>query len=138
MGKYSRRSSRSKGCITFTHKGNFDKTESLLRKNHKKLLSSILNEYGQLGVEALRSATPKDTGKTSESWSYQITEGMGRIGIVWTNSNVNDGVNIAVILQYGHGTKNGGYVKGIDYINPAMKPIFDKIAEDAWRKVVQN
>lgn len=138
MGKYNRRSSRSKGVITFSHKGNFDNTEALLRKNHKKLLSSILNEYGQIGLEALRSATPKDTGKTSESWSFSLMEGTNRVGIVWTNSNVNDGVNIAVILQYGHGTKNGGYVKGIDYINPAMRPVFDKIAEDAWRKVVQN
>lgn len=96
----------------------------------------ILRKYGRIGVEALSSATPVDTGKTANSWHYRIEEeGRHKVSIIWTNSNTNKGVNIALILQYGHGTRQGGYVKGIDYINPAMKPVFDAISNKAWEEV---
>lgn len=90
------------------------------------------------GVAALRSATPVDTGLTSQSWYYQITQKKGLVEIVFLNSNVQNGIPIAIILQYGHGTRNGGYVQGRDYINPAIQPIFDKIVEDAWREVTRG
>ena len=124
--------------ITFSQKGTFKKTESLFARLLKKDYISNLREYGEKGVNALAQATPKDTGKTSKSWSYEIVEKGDSISIYWSNSNVNKGVNIAVILQYGHGTKNGGYVAGRDYINPAIQPMFDEIAKEAWRKVVQG
>mgnify|MGYP000450034768 FL=1 len=98
-------------------------------------LDELLDRYGQEGVEALAKATPKDTGKTAASWSYTVTKGKETITITWRNSNIVDGVPIAVILQYGHGTRNGGYVEGVDYINPAMRPIFERIAARAWGEV---
>ena len=94
-----------------------------------------MDQYGKEGVEALARATPKDTGKTAASWSYAVHKSDGRITITWSNSNIVDGVPIAVILQYGHGTRNGGYVEGVDYINPAMRPIFERIAQRAWGEV---
>lgn len=106
-----------------------------MKRANRLNLDVILNQYGQEGVEALRAATPKDTGTTANSWSYAVHKGTGSITITWSNSNIVDGVPIAVILQYGHGTRNGGYVQGTDYINPAMKPIFDKIAQRAWEEV---
>lgn len=121
--------------IFFENKGSLPKTwrflNFLLNWDFKKNLS----KYGQLGVDALSSATPKDTGKTANSWSYEITKEEGKYTIYWKNTNIHDGVPIAIILQYGHGTRNGGYVKGRDYINPALRPIFDQIAEDAWNEV---
>ena len=126
---------RSSGAITFTHNGDLKKTESFLKKMLKLDLRSKLERYGQKGVSALASATPKDSGKTAESWSYEITQDEKGISISWSNSNVNKGVNIAVILRYGHGTKNGGYVKGRDYITPAIRPIFDAILKDVWKEV---
>ena len=98
-------------------------------------LDELLDRYGQEGVEALAKATPKDTGKTAASWGYTVTKGKESIAITWRNSNIVDGVPIAVILQYGHGTRNGGYVEGVDYINPAMRPIFERIAARAWGEV---
>lgn len=124
--------------ITFSQKGNFKKTEKLFAKLMGKGYLADLQRYGEIGVSALKSATPKDTGKTADSWSYHIEETPGSTSIYWTNSNVNNGVNIAVILQYGHGTKNGGYVAGRDYINPAMQPVFDLIAEEAWERIKNN
>lgn len=100
-------------------------------------LDKILRRYAEQGVSALRSATPTDSGLTANSWSYTIESGKNTSTIHWTNSNINKGVNIAVILQYGHGTRNGGYVAGRDYINPAMRPVFDKMAESAWMEVVK-
>lgn len=126
---------RSSGVITFTHKGNFNNTESFLNRIKKRQYMDKLKMYAEKGVNALASATPKDTGKTAASWSYEITQGAGEITISWSNSNVNKGVNIAVILQYGHGTRNGGYVRGIDYINPAIKPIFEEMVADIWKEV---
>lgn len=97
---------------------------------------AILHKYGKRGVEYLKEATPKDTGKTAESWTYSIEEDNGSYKIVWSNTNVADGwANIAVLLQYGHATRNGGYVKGVDYINPAIEKVFNNLAEDAWKEV---
>ena len=96
---------------------------------------SILDKYGQKGVDALASATPRESGETANSWSYEITGGDGNYAIQWNNSHVNKGVNIAIILQYGHGTGTGGYVVGRDYINPAVQPIFDEMAETIWKEV---
>lgn len=121
--------------VMFRQKGDFRRTSDFLKRANRLNLDAILNQYGQEGVEALRAATPKDTGTTANSWSYVVHKGAGSITITWSNSNIVDGVPIAVILQYGHGTRNGGYVQGTDYINPAMKPIFDKIAQRAWEEV---
>ena len=122
--------------IKIRHKGNFDHLDRFLKAMTKRVWMKKLAQYGEQGVEALRNATPKTTGKTAESWSYEIREESGNVVISWKNSNVNKHVNIAVILQYGHGTRNGGYVKGIDYINPALKPVFDEIANSAWKEVI--
>ena len=124
--------------ITFRHTGNFSKTDRFLAKLLDKDYLNMLDKYGQQGVEALAAATPKKTGLTAASWSYEITHGDGSTAINWFNTNENDGVNIAVILQYGHGTRNGGYVAGRDYINPAMRPVFDKIADEAWNEVIRS
>lgn len=121
--------------VMFRQKGDFRRTSDFLKRANRLNLDAILNQYGQEGVEALRAATPKDTGTTANSWSYAVHKGTDSITITWSNSNIVDGVPIAVILQYGHGTRNGGYVQGTDYINPAMKPIFDKIAQRAWEEV---
>lgn len=121
--------------VMFRQKGKFKRTSDFLKRASSLNLDAILNQCGQEGVEALRAATPRDTGTTANSWSYSIHKGTGSITITWSNSNIVDGVPIAVILQYGHGTRNGGYVQGTDYINPAMKPIFDKIAQRAWEEV---
>lgn len=127
--------------IAIKVKGDYKKTRSFLDKMRRKDFLKNLDKYGQMGVEALAAATPVDTGKTASSWSYYIKEydDSGSIIINWTNSNVVNGwANIAVLLQYGHGTRNGGYVKGRDYINPAMRPVFDKIAQDAWMEVINS
>lgn len=124
--------------IVFRQIGDFKKTEKFFRKISKGDFFQTLNAFGRKGVEALASATPVNSGKTADSWDYEIHRSSGQISIYWTNSNVNDGVNIAIILQYGHGTRNGGYVQGRDYINPAIRPIFDKIADDAWREITKS
>lgn len=115
--------------------GSFDKTEKFLRRMSKFDVLDILNRYGEIGVSALSVATPVDTGLTASSWSYITEYAFGSYSIIWENSHVVDGVPIAIILQYGHGTGTGGYVQGRDYINPAIQPIFDKIAEDVWNEV---
>ena len=99
--------------------------------------SGDLDKYGREGVAALSSATPVDTGLTANSWHYKIEQRSGSVSIVFYNSNIQNGVPIAIILQYGHGTRNGGWVQGRDYINPAIQPVFDKITEDAWREVTK-
>lgn len=123
--------------ITFEQKGSWNKTFNFFKRN-KKITLEDLYKYGEEGVAALRAATPVDSGKTAESWYYRITEGNGSISIEWLNSNLGDGwAPIAILLQYGHATGTGGYVQGRDYINPALKPIFDKIAKNAWREVTK-
>lgn len=121
--------------ITFTSKGDFKKTEKFLKKMSTTDFRALLERYAQQGVDALSAATPVDSGKTASSWQYEIQGSKNSFTIYWTNSNINKGVNIAIILQYGHGTRNGGYVQGRDYINPAMRPVFDKMANDLWREV---
>lgn len=121
--------------ITFESKGSFGKTETFLRKVLSYNFMQRMNKYGEMGVAALSSATPVESGKTARSWGYKVVPKKNSIAIVWTNSNVVSGVPIAIILQYGHGTGTGGFVQGIDYINPAMKPVFDKISQDFWREV---
>ena len=121
--------------IVFRQKGSLSKTERFLKRVGTGKLDAVLNEYGRRGVEALAAATPKRTGKTAASWSYKVERGKDSIVISWSNSNIVDGVPIAVVLQYGHGTRNGGYVEGTDYINPAMRPVFDEIARRAWEEV---
>lgn len=121
--------------ISFRQKGDFSKLEKMLKNSFGKNYRRVLEQYGREGVAALAAATPKDSGKTASSWEYEITEKNGQLSVTWKNTNVNDGVNIAVILQYGHGTRNGGYVQGIDYINPALRPIFEKMADAAWKEV---
>lgn len=121
--------------VIIKQSGNFNNTEKFLKRAKNAEVSRILHEYGKKGVAALASATPIDTGLTANSWDYKIDISKGSYTITWTNSHRVDGVLIAIILQYGHGTRNGGYVQGRDYINPAMRPIFDNIAEDIWREV---
>lgn len=121
--------------ITITEKGSFKRTERYLSRLKQLELERVLNKYGNLGMVALSNATPVESGETARSWSYSIVAKPGYYSIRWHNSHVEDGVPIAVILQYGHGTGTGGYVQGRDYIMPAMRPIFDQIAEEAWREV---
>lgn len=123
--------------IQFKQKGDFSKTESFLKKLRKLDLDSVLDKYGKLGVQALASATPAETGKTAASWDYKIEKGKGVVTITWTNSNVNNGVPIALLIQYGHGTGTGGYVQGRDYIKPAILPIFDQLADALWKEVTE-
>ncbi len=125
--------------IEFGHTGSFKKTKNFLESagDHTKLNRiARINTIAEEGVRALSENTPKRTGKTASSWSYSIEDKNGKTTISWNNSNVVNGVNIAIILQYGHGTKNGGYVVGRDYINPALKPIFDAMANNMWKAVV--
>lgn len=122
--------------IKISHKGNFNNTEKFLKKISTADFMRNLERYGEMGVQALASATPIDSGFTASSWSYEIEKSSSSYTIHWINNNVNNGVNIAIILQYGHGTGTGGYVQGRDYINPALRPIFDEIAESAWKEVV--
>jgi hypothetical protein len=123
------------GIISFKHKGDFSKTEKLLTKSFGKNYMNILERYGKLGVKMLSANTPVDTGLTAASWSYRIEQNKSNISVVWYNSNINKYVNIAIILQYGHATRNGGWVQGRDYINPALQPIFDAMADAAWKEV---
>lgn len=126
--------------IRFHQKGNFKQTEKLLKKSLNRNYMKILHQYGQKGVNELVAATPVDTGRTAASWSYEIiqNERSGTVSVVWKNDNFNKWVNIALIIQYGHATKNGGYVRGVDYINPALKPIFDQLADAAWKEVIRT
>lgn len=121
--------------VYFTHKGNFNKVEKYFNKLLNRDYLNVIDQYAQQGLAALRSATPKDSGRTADCWSYEIRSEIGATSLVFTNSNVNKGVNIAVILQYGHGTRNGGYVQGIDYINPALEPVFQQIADACFKEV---
>ena len=124
--------------VSFKQKGDFKNLTTYLTRVKDTFDISILDKYGKAGVAALASATPVDTGKTASSWSYQITRKNGRISLSFHNSNVQNGVPIAVIIQYGHATRNGGWVEGRDYINPALRPIFEQIANEAWKEVTRK
>ena len=124
--------------VSVTHSGSFKNVERFFKRMLKRDIYKALDFYGQKGVEALSAATPVDTGLTAASWKYEIQEANGSYSLVWTNSNIaNNGMPIVLLLQYGHGTKSGGYVKGIDFINPALKPVFDSIAEVLWKEVTR-
>lgn len=124
--------------IKVTKKGNFNKTRNVIKNIQNKKYLNILDRIGRLGVDALSRATPVDTGKTSDSWGYSIEQRRDSVSVVWTNSNVVNGwANVAILIQYGHATRNGGYVQGRDYINPAMKPLFDQLAKEAWEAIIK-
>ena len=123
--------------IRINHRGSFKNINKFL-KNASSISTRylhILEKYGREGVNALRNATPVDTGKTANSWYYEITSTKAGFGLTWSNSNLEDGIPIAILIQYGHGTKSGYFVKGTDYINPALKPIFDKLSIELWKEV---
>ena len=124
--------------ITFKEKGNFSKLNTYLEKIKESIKIGNLDKYGRNGVAALSSATPKETGKTASSWYYEIKRENGSVSINFNNTNINKGVPIAIILQMGHATRNGGWVEGIDYINPALKPIFEQLANEAWEEVTKK
>lgn len=123
--------------IVIRHRGSFKNTERLFQRLSRFEIRSILDKYGSRGVSALSAATPKNTGETADAWTYEVERSGNRYSIVWKNDNINAGVNIALILQLGHGTGTGGYVQGVDYINPALQPIFDQLADEAWQEVTK-
>lgn len=124
--------------ISFTHSGDFKKTSRFLSGLQHVIQTNKLHHYGELGVEALSRATPRDTGKTAQSWGYEIEEKPGSITIYWRNSHVERGVNIALILDMGHATRNGGFIEGLHYIDPAIQPVFEKMANEVWREVTEG
>jgi hypothetical protein len=122
--------------ISFRSKGSFAKVESFIRKMQKNnRILDILHKYGLEGISALSLATPENSGRTAHSWGYEVKQKGSVYSLIWTNSDIEDGFPVAVMIQYGHGTGTGGYVQGIDFINPALKPIFEKIATEVWRGV---
>ncbi len=121
--------------ISIRQKGDFRKTEKFLKKSFGRDYRRILEKYAQLGVEALSNATPVDTGLTAASWGYEIIQNENYLSIQWNNYNIHRGINIALIIQYGHATRNGRWVEGLDYINPALRPIFENMADAAWKEV---
>lgn len=123
--------------ISFRHKGDFSKFSRYLEKAKNVAHMSVFDKYGQAGVAALASATPVETGLTADSWSYQVQISSTMVTISFINSNFNKGVPIALILQFGHGTGTGGWVEGRDYINPAIQPVFEKLANDLWEEVTR-
>lgn len=124
--------------IKFEQKGDFKKLNSFLEKSKNVFKVGDLDRYGREGVNALSSVTPRDTGETARSWDYKINRTKDRITIEFHNSNIQNGVPIAVIIQYGHATEDGGYVQGRDYINPVIRPLFDKMANDIWKEVSKS
>lgn len=125
-------------AISFKHKGNFDKTTKFLQRAKKREFYSNLDKYGEMGVQALSSATPIKTGQTARSWHYKIETTKNSVSIVWYNTNVNEGANIALLLNYGHGTPSGGYVRGKNFIKPAMKSVFESIEKGVWEEVIKD
>lgn len=123
--------------ITFRHKGDLSKTTRFLERAKEAARLGVLDKYGREGVAALASATPADSGQTANSWFYEIEHSAGSATIRFNNSHINKGVPIAIILQYGHGTGTGGWVQGRDYINPAIRPVFDRIVQEVWKEVTK-
>ena len=124
--------------INVSSKGDFAKTDKLLKRVVGRNYLKMLDRYGQLGVQALATATPKDTGATAASWTYQIQEDAYGVSIVFDNTNIINNQKIAILIQYGHGNRNGGFVRGRDYINPSVRPVFDELAEAAWKEVTKS
>lgn len=123
--------------ITFSQRGDFKKLSSFLERAKEVFNIGILDKYGELGVNALAAMTPKETGTTANSWDYRIVRGKGYCKLQFINTNVQNGVPIAIVLQYGHATKSGGFVEGRDYINPAVRPVFEQLANEAWREATK-
>ena len=121
--------------VVMKQSGSLKNFEGFLYKNRKRRLYQLLNEYGKQGVELLRDATPVDTGKTATGWDYEIEVNSQGISLYWVNNNVNEGVPIAILIQYGHATRNGSYVQGVDDINPALRPLFESMATKLWKEV---
>lgn len=123
--------------IVIKHKGDFKKTRKFMDRVLRRDYLTILKRYGDNGVDILRSVTPVDSGVTADSWSYSIEEGDGTISVVWKNSSENNNVNIAILLIYGHGLQNGGYVQGHNFVTPAMRPLLKELADKMWRGVTK-
>lgn len=123
--------------ITVTCKGDFKKTEKFFGRALKQNYLKDLERFAEQGVRELIQNTPRDTGETAASWNYEIVKTPSGVNIYWTNNNINKGIPIAILLQYGHGTKNGGYVQGIDFINPSLRPVFEQIADSAWKELIE-
>jgi hypothetical protein len=123
--------------ITFTSSGSFDKTEDFLKRMSRVDVVPLLKSAGERGVQILSINTPVDTGKTAQSWTYKVTRTKNSYRLDWSNSNSQNGSNVAILLQYGHGTGTGGYVQGIDYINPAVRPIFEALVAEIWGEVTR-
>lgn len=121
--------------IKFVTRGSFKNTERFLQKLGKLDVSKVLNSQGRAGVQALSGATPAESGLAASSWDYEIRQNGRSVSIIWTNSDTENGFPVAIMLQYGYGTGTGGYVQGRDFINPAMRPIFDHIADTVWKAV---
>lgn len=124
--------------IRVSVKGDFKKTNSFLERAKNLFRFGILDKYGRRGVDALRAATPKDTGETANAWYYRIVRNRRGVAIEWLNSSKNEGIPIVILLQYGHGFQNGGFYEGLDFINPAMRPVFKQIADDAWKELTDG
>jgi len=123
--------------IKVKHKGSFKNTEGFFNRALKKSYMATLHRYGQMGVDLLRDATPKDSGITAESWDYKIEQSGGQVSIAWTNNHENQGVNIAILIIYGHGLHNGGYVQGNDFVTPALQPLLQQMADQVWKEVTK-
>lgn len=121
--------------VVMKQSGSLKNFEGFLYKNRKRRIYQLLNEYGKQGVELLRDATPVDTGKTATGWDYEIEVNSQGVSLYWVNNNVNEGVPIAILIQYGHATRSGSYVQGVDYINPALRPLFESMATKLWKEV---
>ena len=124
--------------ISVSVKGDFKKTNSFLERAKNLFGLGILDKYGRRGVDALRAATPKDTGETANAWYYRVVRNRRGTAIEWLNSSKNEGIPIVILLQYGHGFQNGGFYEGLDFINPAMRPVFEQIADDAWKELTDG
>lgn len=124
--------------VSIKHRGSFSKTTKFLTHAKSNTIYQIMRKYGELGVSRLESMTPVDTADTAHSWSYKLKVGERSAKITWSNSNFNDGAQIAILIQYGHTTKNGGWIEGRDYINPALRPVFDQMANEVWKEVVSG
>lgn len=125
------------GLITFKHSGSFKNTENFFDRALRRDYLSILNRYGQMGVDILKNATPVNSGKTADLWSYEISTGNGTVSISWNNSNENQGYNIVILIVYGHGLRNGGYVSGNDFVHPSIRPVMDELAQKVWGEVTK-
>lgn len=124
--------------VTIKQKGNFTKAERFLKRIARQDFASKLKKYGEMGVQALYELTPKRTGATARAWRYEVVRTKERVSISWINDNRPQGVPVAIVIQYGHGTRNGGWVEGIDYINPALAPVFEEILTKLWKEVVEE